>query len=258
MWMRKTLVLSGAFAAVISLSQAQASVIGFYSFNGNVNDSSGNSNNGTVNGNVTYTNNAPFGGAALTFDGSSRSNFVTVPIDSQTTAHPTETFGGWFYVPSTVTVTNQGLISNDNCCYDRTLDLDTRNGGLQYSAFIGTGVVGGGQVSLNQWVFVAVSYNNPAGTYILQVGTNQVTGVTAFDSSDVPSTYLGLNPNFDAPFRGEMADVFFYNTALSGSQLANIQQNGPGAIVAPEPSTILLVGALGLMAGARTRRRRPR
>ncbi|MDE3164192.1 MAG: PEP-CTERM sorting domain-containing protein [Acidobacteriota bacterium] len=252
-------LLAGTFLAALWVSPAHAGVIGYYSFNGNANDSSGNGANGTVNGSVTYTNNSPFGGSAITFDGSSRSNYVTVPIDSQVVTHPTETFGGWFYVPSNVTVTNQGLISNDNCCFDRSLDLDTRNGGFQYSAFTGSGVAGGGQVSLNQWVFLAVSYNNPAGTYVFQAGTNQVSGTTSFDLADMPTTYIGMNPNYDAPFRGEMADVFFLDTALSGAQLANIQQNGPSAVFAlatPEPSTmILLGGALVLLGAVRTRRR---
>jgi len=258
--MRGRALLSGAFLAAswLSCQHAQASVIGFYSFNGDVNDSSGNGNNGTAHGAISYTANAPFGGLALTLNGN-RSNFVTVPIDSQTGTHPNETFGGWIFVPSGVPIANTGVISVDNCCYDRTLDLDTRPGGFQYSAFTGTGVAGGGQVQFDQWVFFAVSYNNTANSYILQVGTNQVSGSTAFDGNAQVPTYIGQNPNFDLGFHGELADVFFYDTALTGAELANIQLNGPSVVLndasAPEPSSLLLLGsASALVAAARARR----
>ena len=75
---------------------AQGSLIGFYPFNGNANDSSGAGNNGVVHGSVTYTNNGPFGGLALTLNGTNRGNYVTVPIDSSVGGQPTETIGGWF------------------------------------------------------------------------------------------------------------------------------------------------------------------
>ena len=49
---------------------------------------------------------------------------------------------------------------------------------------------------------------------------------------------------------GEIADAFFFNTALTASQLNNIEQNGPGAITGqaavPEPETYLLIG-IGLI-----------
>jgi hypothetical protein len=251
---------------LIQGSTAEAALIGFYTFNGNALDSSGSGNNGTVNGTVSYTNNGPFGGSALTLDGTSRSNFVSVPIDSTDAGQPTETFGAWFYVPAGASMTtNEGLISNDDGDFDRTIDLDVRNGGFQYSAFNGAGVVAGGQVTTGQWVFVAVSYDNSGGnngTYVFQLGTSQFSGSTSFDGNSVAGqTDIGINPNFDNEFDGEVADAFFYNTALTATQLSNIQQNGPSAIVgatAPEPSSLVLVSGLGLvLIGGVVRRRRP-
>ena len=78
-------VFSAALLAGLWLAQsqfAQAGLIGFYTLNGNANDTSGNGNNGTVHGSVSYTANAPFGGSALTLDGTNRANFVSVPISS--------------------------------------------------------------------------------------------------------------------------------------------------------------------------------
>ena len=92
-------------------------------------------------------------------------------------------------------------------------------------------VAPGGAVVPGQWTFVAISYDNSGGnngSYIFQVGNTQITGNTGFDgNSVVGTTYIGINPNFDNEFQGEMAHVFFYNTVLTAAQLANLQANCP-------------------------------
>jgi hypothetical protein len=265
---RSNLTSAALLAAIWLLpgSVAKGGLIGLYMFNGDVLDSSGNGNNGTVNGTVAYTNNAPFGGEALTLDGSSNNNYVTVPIDSSIGGQPAETFGAWFYMPAGAPAANiEGLISSDTGDFDRTLDIDIRNPGYQWSAFVGGAVVGGGQVSQGTWTFVAVSYNNPsggAGSYVFDVGGNLLTGSTDFDGSSVAgTTYIGVNPNFDHEFDGEIADAFFCDTALTGSQLNAIETGGPSAIAGacgstlagvPEPASFAFVG-LGLLGFAAAR-----
>jgi len=226
---------------------AKAGLIGFYTLDQNANDTSGNGNNGTVNGTVAYTNNAPFGGYALNLDGSSRSNYVTVPINTAIELTPAETFGAWFLVASNAsTGTLQGLISSDDGNFDPTIDVDYRNGGFQYSAFTGSNVVSNGAANTGVWTFVGVSYSGGAnGSYIFQVGGSQIAGSTSFDNGGVENiTYIGINPNFDSAFNGEIADAFFYNNALTSSQLNAIEQGGPSAILGtavPEPSTFMLL-----------------
>jgi len=241
---------------VMQSEVARAGLIGFYTFNGNANDTSGNGNNGTVNGTVSYTANGPFGGSALTLNGSSTSNYVTVPINTAIELTPNETFGAWLLVPSNADTTSiRGVISSDDGNFDPTIDVDTRNGGFQYSGFVGGGLVSDGTANTAVWTFVAASYGGGAsGNYIFQVGGSQLAGSTGFDNNGVENiTYIGINPNYDSEFQGEIADAFFYNDALSSSQLNAIEQGGPSAILgttsAPEPSTFLLLGA-GLLGAA--------
>ena len=242
-------------------SFANASLVGFYSFNGNVNDTSGNNNNGVISGTPTFVSGAPFGGQAISFDGVTNS-FVTVPINVSVAASPQVTFGAWVNA-STLTATSatiRGVISNDDGDFDRTIDVDTRNGGLLWSVFIGGSVKGSTPVTANQWILIAASYDQSTQSYLFDVNGTFVSGTTAFDTNSVTSGLtFGRNPNFDSPFGGQMADAFVFNQALTQAQLDNIQANGPSAILGttavPEPASLVLLSAGLIIAGAIRRKR---
>ena len=244
------LYLAGSLSLLGQLPRAN--LIGFYSFNGTASDSSGRGNDGTIHGSPTFTANAPFGGSAITFagdDSGHKNDYITVPIDTAIEDTQQETFGGWFLVSSGAsTCCIRGLISSDDGGFDPTLGIDTRNGSFQFTAFTGGNLAGIGTANNGQWTFVAVSYNNLTQTYILQVGNTQIAGTTYFDNGSLEGrTYIGINPNFDFEFNGEIADVFFYNTALSAWQLNAIAQGGPSAILAipNNQTTSLLLGSSG-------------
>ena len=73
------IVLASAAASLFLCGAAQASLLGLYTFNGNALDSSGNGNNGTVHGNVSYSLMTPWGAQALTLPGgTTRNDYVSV------------------------------------------------------------------------------------------------------------------------------------------------------------------------------------
>ena len=241
--MKSLLLAASFFVAGIVPASGQvpvANLVAFYPFNGNANDSSGHGKNGTINGSPTFTTNGPFGGSAITFPGDDqgdKNDYVTIPVDTAIEDTPRETFGAWFFTATGAsTCCIRGLISSDDGDFDPTIDIDTRNGGFQYSAFVGA-LASIGTANNGQWTFVAVSYDNIAQTYIFQVGDTQTTGTTAFDGNGVEgTTYIGINPNFDFEFNGEVADAFFFNTALTAAQLNAIAEGGPDAILGLQPS----------------------
>jgi hypothetical protein len=216
---------------------ARAALMAFYSFNGTLNDSSGNGKTATDSGTPVYVNGAPFGGQAIQFDGNGKA-IVTAPLDISVAALPQVTFGAWVKAASFANP-QYGIISNDNGGFDRTLDIDSRSAktGANWSAFVGTGVVGKVPVVANKWVFLAVSYDQHSlpGRYTFYVNdgsrTTALSGAAGFDSNSVTGKVtIGHNASFDQPFNGEVADAFFYRGILTKAQIATIIAKGPTAI----------------------------
>jgi hypothetical protein len=229
-----------ALAGLILASTATARANGLlavYTFNGSLKDSSGHGKTAHDSGTPTYVAGAPFGGKALTLDGSGHA-IVAAPLNISPAALPQLTMGAWVNARSVATP-QYGIISNDDGDYDRTLGIDTRPAktGVVWSAFIGGGVVGTVPVVTNKWYFIAVSFDqkSTASAYAFYVNngskTTTVTGVDNFDAdSHTDAVSIGRNPSFDSSFNGEVANAFFYAGILTKQQIAAIVARGPSAI----------------------------
>jgi hypothetical protein len=229
-----------AFAGVIFASTAGAranGLLALYAFNGTLKDSSGHGKTAHDSGAPAYVGGAPFGGRALSLDGSGHA-IVAAPLNISPAALPQLTMGAWVNAKSVATP-QYGILSNDDGDYDRTLGIDTRPAktGVVWSAFIGGDVVGKVPVVTNKWYFVAVSFDeksaaNPYAFYVNDGSkTITVTGVDHFDAdSHTDAVSIGRNPSFDSSFTGEVANAFFYAGILSKQQIAAIIARGPSAI----------------------------
>lgn len=240
------------FGAIVSLP-ASAGLIGFYTFEGNANDVSGNGNHGTLSATAPTLTAAGYQGSAYQFGSGGANTFVTLPIDINPGALPQVTFGAWVNADVADAVI-RGIISHDNGDFDRTIDVDTRAGTPVKWCFF-TGVGGGGicdgEVVVDDWVFLAVAYDATAGIGRFAVNGAHSANFTVTNGAGETQTTVGRNPNFDSPFVGRIDNVFFYDKFLSIQQLDDIRING---ISLPEPATLALMG-LGL-AGIGYRRRR--
>lgn len=226
---------------------AHAGLIAYFPFtNGSVADASGNGVVATNNGAATVAGKV---GQALSFNGST--TFVNVNLNINASARPNLTMGAWVKASAGNGLVSQ-IISHDNFGFDRSLCIDFRGGKTNsWSTFTGQGVLSSGvTAAVDEWVFLAVVYNQSAGTVRLNVNGQSVTANTNFNPG---YSYLniGVNPNGNGEyFSGLIDEVFFYDEALSDRQLDSIRLTG-----IPTPGTAGLLALAGI-AGARRNRRR--
>lgn len=219
-------------------------LIAYLPFAGDASDATGHGHNGTV-VNATYTPTGYGGGlgGAYVFN----SAYIELPtLDINPSTYPQLTMGAWV-VASDVSPVRQ-IISQDDGGYDRSLGLDTRGGVNGWSSFTGSGgVVGSEAASIGVWTFVAIVYDQTAGTATLYVNGNAYTQTGVASGYGWGFTRIGMNPSFGEYFSGTIDEVFFFSAALNRAQVDNIRLNGVLAAV-PEPSTaLLLAGGLGLI-----------
>lgn len=236
-----------ATAMLACAGSAHAQLIAYFPFSGgSVADASGNGVSATNNGATTFSNG--IAGDALSFNGTS--SFVNVNLDINPSARPALTMGAWVRPAAGNGLVTQ-IISHDNFGFDRSLAIDFRGGGgSSWSAFRGVGVLGSGVAPvIDQWVFLAIAYDQNAGTLRLHVNGQNFTTTTNFNPGQ---TFLniGRNPNGNGEyFSGLIDEVFFYNGALSVAEIENIRING-----IPSPGALGLLATAGVI-GARRRRR---
>lgn len=221
-------------SSLLAAQPVAAELVGFYPFEGNAEDVSGNERHGQVNGAALVSNG--YEGQAYQFNG--EDSYIELPIDINPSAMPRLTMGAW--VNAEVADGIRAVLSHDDGGFDRNLNIDFRGEGTndhRYSAFAGedTGVVAAGPdpAPTGEWVFVAVRYDAPAGRVTLDVGS-QRTLVTGNPGSGLSTMRVGSNPSFDEFFQGRIDNVFIFSEVLSDDAIDAIREEGSLAILPPE------------------------
>ncbi len=225
------------FMFFIGINTSSASLIAYFPFDGNAKDTTGNGHDGTVYGALLTSEG--YKGSAYQFDGTD--DYIYVPLNINPSTMMSLTMGAWVKASNASPI--RQIISHDNGGYDRSLGIDYRGGSTGWSAFSGTGgVLGAFPVTIEQWTFVAVVYDESSQNVMLYVDGQSMSEIG--DLSDGNNfLYIGSNPGFGEYFQGTIDEVFFFDEALTKSQLDNIMNNGVSSVPIP-PSLVLLFSAL--------------
>jgi hypothetical protein len=208
-------------------AQVISNLLAFYPLEGNAQDSSRNNNHGQVGG-ASFTESG-YEGGCYTFNGTD--DYIQIPVNINPEFYPQLTMGAW--VKANAASPIRQVISHDNGGFDRSVGIDRRGGGEGWSAFSGSGsVLGFEPVVLGEWVFLAVVYDQTAGTVRLYVNDK------FFDEAGTLGvgheySWIGGNPSYGEYFSGEIDNVFIFGAALSEAQVAYLRQNGSKAILQP-------------------------
>jgi hypothetical protein len=205
-------------------------LVGYWPFNGNANDQSGNGNNGTVNGATLTTDRNGNANSAYSFNGISDN--ISIPDSNSLSNMTSITISAWFNINQWDMVNNQGwfpiLSKTNSSSYGKyRLGANTSISGQQPS-FYGTLSTDEGIISqnnlyaLNQWNQVVITISNGNSTISLngvQVfnGATTYTGWTTIDNlplligKDIPGIVDYAN--------GKIDDIGIWNRALTQQEI---------------------------------------
>jgi hypothetical protein len=220
-------------------------LVAYYTFNGNANDSSGNGNNGVLNGTgITFTTDR-FG-------------------QSNSAAH----FAGGGYI--SVTPTPIPL----NTSYSTTFWIELTNTGNPVNNFLSTGEENNGAFNIRDvpnnpvgWAYIpngpdgidsilptnyyawhaVVCVTQKTNDFLYIDGVLTASGSHAGTSVDAGSMWIGRheigNPSFYYDLQGTIDDIRIYNLALSSNEVAqlySIESTGPPPSITNQPQPLLV------------------
>jgi hypothetical protein len=223
------LAASSAFAQVPSYVPTNG-LVGWWPFNGNANDESGNGNNGTVNGATLTSDRFGNGDKSYNFN---NSNIVTSCTGIQTNKPRTISF---WYNPSAINNTTDswgivgyGFNSLGGGSFDCILFPNSNNDiGIDISSSY---AIYDNNSGYGNWKQCIVTFDSTFGNNVLsvkvyidgnlQLNANNSIG-TQFQintGSQFPLTIGGMNANY---FSGKIDDIGIWNRALSQQEITNL------------------------------------
>jgi hypothetical protein len=205
------------------------SLLAYYPFDGDVQDATGNGNDGSVTGAEQYTSGhdgQP--GSAFLFNGST---FISTPLDIDKSVAPKLTMGGWMLANGVFA----SVMTHDDQQYDRSIIISgywpsqniLENSWIAYDGPDNGVYTGPITATMGQWQFVAVVYDEDAQTSMLYVDGQvyKETGQTV--TSSVNMLHFGYNPSNGIEwFNGYVDEAFVVSGALSISDLDQIRSKG--------------------------------
>ena len=203
-------------------------LVGWWPFNGNANDESGNGNNGTVNGATLTTDRFGENNNSYQFS-SSNSNYIT--INSNPIQNGPSSVSGWFYAtaptggPIFHIGSDNGTPNNCNGYFFGFGNSANPNGNtlLIDASCIGTYNTGWTANSNSWYHFTLIRDQNNLTAYI----NGNVVGTYNPSAINSPSTSIFFGSTYftnSVFFNGKIDDIAIYNRALTQQEITNLYQ----------------------------------
>jgi hypothetical protein len=248
--MKKENLLMTAIAifglATITMAQVPSYVptnglVGYWPFNGNANDESGNGNNGTVNG-ATLTSDR-FGNANSSYSFDGIDDFIEIP-NSSSISNPNLTIGFWINTNSVVfqqvlykvsfnTAQNEEYSIPLNLNNQNEINLDLKNNscspGIGWVSFNNSAV-------LSNWKHVIFTHDGSITRFFLD-GILINSQNANFNIANCPggSLILGIAWDLQNAFNGALDDIGIWNRALTQQEITDLY-NGCQLSVNTQPT----------------------
>lgn len=218
------MIFSGVQRSVVSAKDLETGMAAHYTFDGNLEDSSGNGNNGTANGSIAFVN-GPIGKAAV-FDGKS---YIQVADNSSLDLKNSFTISVWVYknynykygdAPMIVKTGESSDDDNSIALYDNqmtpVLDLnaDSDNTSFESNKY----------VDMHKWVLETVTYDKKNLVFYtdgVQVKKDQFSGKLISAKGDLLIGMM-LEDDVNRYFKGCMDDLRIYSSCLSPQEVAKL------------------------------------
>ena len=216
-------------------------LVGWWPFNGNANDESGNGNNGTVNGATLTTDRFGNANSAYNFDGID--DFIEIQ-DNNSLNNPNLSIGFWIntsavvyqqvlYKVSINTAQNEEYSIPINLNNPNEINLDLKNN----SCSPGVGwVYFGNSALLSNWKHIVFTHDGSITRFFLD--GNLINSQNAnFGISNCPggSLLLGIAWNLQHAFDGSLDDIGIWNRALTQQEITDLY-NGCQLSVNTQPT----------------------
>jgi hypothetical protein len=209
-------------------------LVGYWPFNGNANDESGNGNDGTVNGATLASDRNGGVNKAFSFNGTA--NFIEVPTLNNLQYNPI-TYSVWINPSSLVTVNNPlgngvAIMGRDLCgqgIQGQLMVWNQVNAGINQNIFFYTGNNGNNlnfSPGLQSWTHLVFIWDQ-TDTMKLYANGNMINSQFCSSASFAPNGIIpfrigagSCNSSGRFFWNGKIDDIRIYNRALSASEVA--------------------------------------
>jgi hypothetical protein len=216
-------------------------LVGWWPFNGNANDESGNNNNGIVNGAALTTDRFGNTNKAYSFDGNS--DYIDCGNSSSVNINGDLTISAWIY--SNNFNTDHGIVSKSGL-YDLITNSPFSQPPLDKLRFEADNApfLFSNPIQSNQWLHVVAVYSTISGKSIYLNGTlfASNTQVGTITPNNTYNLYLGAHQPFAVnnwSWDGNLDDIGIWNRALTQQEITDLYNGCQlSAITQPTNQTI--------------------